>query len=253
MIAKRVVDIAGSALALLVLSPVLGILAFFVRLRMGRPVLFRQVRPGWRERPFTIYKFRTMRNAVDASGSPLPDGERLDPFGSFLRRTSLDELPEFWNVLRGDMSLVGPRPELPFYVQVYTEEQRCVFSVRPGITDPATLEYCNEEEILAAAPDRERFYTEVVLPNKLRFNLDYLQRISFRFDLFLILITLRVTFLRVAPRWPLRPIPITNISDTYISAIHAKANSQASNKEGRMVPGTLSTQNRPGQENHVKE
>ena len=124
---------------------------------------------------------------ITASGD-----QRVTPVGRYLRRWKLDELPQLWNVVKGDMSLVGPRPELPFYVQAYTEEQREVFSIRPGITDPATLEYRNEEDILAAARDRERFYTEVVLPDKLRLNLDYIERVSLLFDLALILMTLRV-------------------------------------------------------------
>ena len=101
---------------------------------MGKPLLFRQSRHGFREKSFTIYKFRTMHDLKDSQGRPLPDGQRLNRFGAFLRRTSLDELPEFWNVLRGDMSLVGPRPLLMKYLPFYTEEQRGRFTVRPGIT-----------------------------------------------------------------------------------------------------------------------
>jgi lipopolysaccharide/colanic/teichoic acid biosynthesis glycosyltransferase len=111
---------------------------------MGKPVLFRQTRPGYREKPFTIYKFRTMIEAVDSQGLPMPDGERLHPVGNFLRRTSLDELPEFWNVLRGDMSLVGPRPLLMRYLPFYTEEERSRFMVRPGITGWAQVNGRNE-------------------------------------------------------------------------------------------------------------
>jgi sugar transferase EpsL len=120
--------------ALAVLSPALLFVAAAVRLGMGRPVLFRQVRPGRGGRPFELLKFRTMRDARDADGRPLPDGERLTPFGKFLRRTSLDELPELWNVLRGDMSLVGPRPLLMEYLPLYSPEQARRHEVRPGIT-----------------------------------------------------------------------------------------------------------------------
>jgi lipopolysaccharide/colanic/teichoic acid biosynthesis glycosyltransferase len=142
--AKRAIDIAGAVTGLALLSPLFAGVAFAVRLALGRPILFRQVRPGYLQRPFTIYKFRTMRQAVDLQGHPLPDGERLHPFGTFLRRTSLDELPEFWNVLRGDMSLVGPRPLLMKYLPFYTEEERIRFTVLPGITGWAQVNGRNE-------------------------------------------------------------------------------------------------------------
>lgn len=132
--AKRVIDAVAAVAALAAMWPVLSIIAVVIRLTMGRPVLFRQVRPGYLEKPFTIYKFRTMREAVDSQGLPLPDGERSHPLGTFLRRTSLDELPEFWNVLKGDMSLVGPRPLLPEYLPRYTAFQRRRHEVKPGIT-----------------------------------------------------------------------------------------------------------------------
>jgi lipopolysaccharide/colanic/teichoic acid biosynthesis glycosyltransferase len=141
---KRLLDIAGAASAILLLSPILAAVALAIRLFMGRPVLFRQTRSGYLEEPFTIYKFRTMRETVDSQGLPLPDGERLHSFGIFLRRTSLDELPEFWNVLRGDMSLVGPRPLLMKYLPFYNEEERIRFMVRPGITGWAQVNGRND-------------------------------------------------------------------------------------------------------------
>lgn len=131
---KRLFDITLAALALLLLSPVLAGAALAVLLVLGRPVLFRQTRPGYLEKPFTILKFRTMGEAVDSHGVPLPDGERLHPLGTFLRRASVDELPELWNVLRGEMSLVGPRPLLMNYLPFFTKEERLRFTVRPGIT-----------------------------------------------------------------------------------------------------------------------
>lgn len=133
-IVKRFFDIVVSILALLVLSPVLAILAFQVRHKLGRPIVFRQTRPGLHERPFAILKFRTMTDDRDADGSLLPDSDRLPPFGRFLRSTSLDELPELWNVLKGDMSLVGPRPLLMEYLELYSDEQARRHEVRPGIT-----------------------------------------------------------------------------------------------------------------------
>jgi lipopolysaccharide/colanic/teichoic acid biosynthesis glycosyltransferase len=131
---KRAIDFAASAAGLVVVSPILILVALLIRARLGSPVLFRQTRPGLHGRPFTILKFRTMRDACDAAGNPLPDAERLPPLGRFFRSTSLDELPELWNVLRGDMSLVGPRPLLMEYLPLYSTEQARRHEVRPGIT-----------------------------------------------------------------------------------------------------------------------
>lgn len=143
---KRLLDLAGAALALLLLLPILVAVALAIRLFLGRPVFFRQTRPGYLEKPFTIYKFRTMHEAVDSQGAQLPDGERLGSLGRFLRRTSLDELPELWNVLRGDMSLVGPRPLLMKYLPFYSKEERVRFLVRPGITGWAQVNGRNEAD-----------------------------------------------------------------------------------------------------------
>lgn len=134
MISKRVLDVVASALGLLLLSPVILVIAWQVRRNLGAPVFFRQTRPGLNGRPFQMVKFRTMKDAVDAEGNPLPDSERLTPFGQFLRSSSLDELPELWNVLKGDMSLVGPRPLLMEYLPLYSPEQYRRHEVRPGVT-----------------------------------------------------------------------------------------------------------------------
>jgi lipopolysaccharide/colanic/teichoic acid biosynthesis glycosyltransferase len=131
---KRLFDLLAAVPLLILISPLMLLIGLCSLLFMGKPLLFRQSRPGFREKSFTIYKFRTMHDLKDSQGRPLPDGQRLNRFGAFLRRTSLDELPEFWNVLRGDMSLVGPRPLLMKYLPFYTEEQRGRFTVRPGIT-----------------------------------------------------------------------------------------------------------------------
>lgn len=136
---KRLFDIVMSACGLVVLSPVLLALVLLVRSKLGRPVFFRQVRPGKNGAPFPIVKFRTMLDANDASGNPLPDADRLTPFGNFLRRSSLDELPELWNVLRGDMSLVGPRPLIMRYLDRYSPEQAKRNLMRPGITGLAQV------------------------------------------------------------------------------------------------------------------
>ena len=136
---KRAFDIAASASALIVLSPVFAITAHKVKKNLGSPVLFRQVRPGLDGKPFEMIKFRTMRDTTDNNGKPLPDSERLTDFGKKLRATSLDELPELWNVLKGDMSLVGPRPLLMEYLPFYNAEQAKRHNVRPGITGYAQV------------------------------------------------------------------------------------------------------------------
>ena len=131
---KRAFDLVGAAAGLLLFAPLLGILAILVRRKLGSPVLFAQRRPGLNGKPFVMYKFRTMRDVSDKFGRPLPDADRLTPFGSWLRSTSLDELPELWNVLLGQMSLVGPRPLLMQYMERYTPEQARRHEVRPGVT-----------------------------------------------------------------------------------------------------------------------
>jgi sugar transferase EpsL len=131
---KRAIDFVVALLVLLLLAPLLGLVALTIRQNMGCPVLFRQVRPGYRARPFTLYKFRTMQEARGANGEPLPDAVRLTRLGRWLRATSLDELPQLWNVLRGDLSLVGPRPLLMRYLPRYSPEQARRHDVKPGIT-----------------------------------------------------------------------------------------------------------------------
>ena len=136
---KRAFDIVASTSALVVLSPVLAITAYKVKKELGSPVLFRQTRPGLHGKPFEMIKFRTMRDATDKEGNALPDSERLTEFGKKLRASSLDELPELWNVLKGDMSLVGPRPLLMEYLPLYSAEQAKRHNVRPGVTGYAQV------------------------------------------------------------------------------------------------------------------
>lgn len=136
---KRLFDIIVSIIALVVLSPVFAIVAYKVKKNLGSPVLFRQVRPGLNGKPFEMIKFRTMKDAVDKDGNSLPDSERLTPFGKMLRATSLDEMPELWNVLKGEMSLVGPRPLLMEYLPLYNERQTKRHDVRPGVTGYAQV------------------------------------------------------------------------------------------------------------------
>ncbi len=136
---KRCFDIFASFWGLLLLAPVIIIVAWQIRRKLGAPVLFRQTRPGLNGKPFEMIKFRTMRDALDTAGNPLPDSERMTPFGSFLRSSSLDELPELWNVLKGDMSLVGPRPLLMEYLPLYSPAQYRRHDVRPGVTGWAQI------------------------------------------------------------------------------------------------------------------
>lgn len=131
---KRLFDVVASFFGLLLLSPVIAVVAWQVRRKLGTPVLFRQVRPGLHGKPFEMIKFRTMKDACDAHGNPLPDSERMTAFGSFLRSSSLDELPGLWNVLKGEMSLVGPRPLLMEYLPLYNAQQYRRHEVRPGVT-----------------------------------------------------------------------------------------------------------------------
>lgn len=136
---KRLIDITASGAVLVVLSPVLAVTAYKVKKNLGSPVLFKQTRPGLNGKPFEMIKFRTMKDATDKEGNLLPDSERLTPFGQKLRSTSLDELPELWNVLKGDMSLVGPRPLLMEYLTLYNSEQARRHNVRPGVTGYAQV------------------------------------------------------------------------------------------------------------------
>lgn len=194
---KRALDVFSSGIGLLILSPLLLIIACCIKLNTAGPVFFRQIRIGRGGRHFQILKFRSM--VVDAPerglGITVSGDARVTSIGRVLRRYKLDELPQLWNVLCGEMSLVGPRPELPIYVAGYTPEQRVVLSARPGITDPASLAYRHEEKLLASKHNPEEFYRSQVLPDKLSQNVSYIQRISLKGDLRIILDTLASSFL----------------------------------------------------------
>jgi lipopolysaccharide/colanic/teichoic acid biosynthesis glycosyltransferase len=176
--AKRLYDFVFAALGLVVLSPVFLLLALAVKLCDGGPVFYRQQRAGRHGKPFWIWKFRSMVTGADKMGPSITAGgdRRITPIGRLLRKTKLDELPQLWNVVRGEMSLVGPRPEVPRYVELYTPAQREILKLAPGITDLATLEFRNEEELLRGAADQERFYVEYCLPKKIELNLLYARK-----------------------------------------------------------------------------
>jgi lipopolysaccharide/colanic/teichoic acid biosynthesis glycosyltransferase len=186
---RRLLDVTVAGMLLLVLAPLLGVLALLVRATSTGPALFRQIRVGRDGQPFVLLKLRTMR--ADAPGPVITSGgdPRITRLGAWLRRTKLDELPQLWNVLRGDMSLVGPRPELPQYVALYTPAQRAVLRVRPGLTDPASLAWANEAATLATFPEPHRAYADAVLPRKLALSLAYLERRSVWSDLAVVLRT----------------------------------------------------------------
>jgi lipopolysaccharide/colanic/teichoic acid biosynthesis glycosyltransferase len=188
---KRAFDLVVSAFGCVVLAPVMAVAALGVWFSDGRPVLYRQVRVGRDGVPFTLLKFRSMRDAAGSDVTVSGDG-RVFPVGRVLRASKLDELPQLWNVVRGEMSIVGPRPELPRYVAMWPEELALVvLGVRPGITDPASIAYRDEERILAQSADPAAEYTNVILPDKLRINVEYLNRRTFRSDLGVIMSTVR--------------------------------------------------------------
>lgn len=193
---KRAFDLFVSLLALAVLSPILLIIAAIVKLTSSGPVFYRQNRVARDARIFQIMKFRSMTADAERRGRGITVGgdERVTPAGRILRGTKLDELPQFWNVVKGDMSLVGPRPEIPSYVALYTAEQLGVLSVAPGITDIASIHYRHEEKLLEGSPDPDELYRRVILPHKLSLNLQYIERMSFALDLKLIAQTIRSIF-----------------------------------------------------------
>jgi len=188
--AKRLFDIVCAACGLLVLSPVLLLASMLVGLSSPGGVLFRQERIGLHGVPFTIYKFRTMRKDSDGLKITTGNDARITPVGRVLRKTKLDELPQLLNVLKGDMSFVGPRPEVREYTDLYTPEQRQVFLVRPGITGLASIRFRNENEILSDSEDPNRTYIEQIMPQKLALDLEYIPHASVLYDIKLILQTL---------------------------------------------------------------
>ena len=177
---KRFFDVLASLCGLIVLSPVIVVVAWKISRKLGSPVLFRQVRPGKDGKPFEMIKFRTMLDAVDSNGNPLPDSERMTPFGSFLRSSSLDELPGLWNVLKGDMSLVGPRPLLVEYLPLYSTEQGRRHDVRPGLSGWAQVNGRNA----------------ISWEDKFKLDVWYVDNCSFWLDIKIIFLTIKKVFVR---------------------------------------------------------
>ncbi len=194
---KRFVDVVVSAAAIILLLPILLVLALLIKVDSSGPVIYTGVRVGLRGRRFKIYKFRTMVALADLIGGPNTprDDPRITRVGRWLRRFNLDELPQLVNVLKGEMSIVGPRPEVPQYVDLFTDEEKAILSVRPGITDWATLWVRNEGKILEGSDDPERTYMERVWPEKHRLQLEYVRNHSLWVDARIMLQTLKVHLL----------------------------------------------------------
>ena len=184
---KRLLDIVAASVGLLVLAPLLGAVALLIKLDSPGPVFFTQQRIGKDFRPFWIFKFRTMRQ-TDQTALPLTIGAdpRITRVGAFLRRSKIDELPQLLNILKGDMTLVGPRPEVPRYVEVFHRDYEEILTVRPGLTDLASLKYSDESALLAGSSDPEEEYLTRVLPDKIRLGKEYIRRSSLMYDLNLI-------------------------------------------------------------------
>ena len=179
MLLKSCFDRFASFFGLIFFCPVLFVVAILIKVKMPEgPVIFKQKRVGKAGCLFTMYKFRSMTVGHDGSSVSVAGDARITPLGAVLRKYKLDELPELWNVLKGDMSLVGPRPEVRKYVELYTEAQKKVLSVRPGITDYASIEYVDENAILGRAKDADKVYVEQILPDKIRYNMKYIEHRS---------------------------------------------------------------------------
>jgi lipopolysaccharide/colanic/teichoic acid biosynthesis glycosyltransferase len=189
--AKRAIDIMMSLVGLILLAPVLGLIAFAIRVTSSGPALYRGTRIGTAGRSFEMLKFRTMLVGADRlGGSSTPDDDpRVTRIGGLLRRYKLDELPQLWNVLVGDMSLIGPRPQVGWAVQRFTDEEKILLTVRPGITDPASLRFANEGELLRGHSDPDRAYFELIHSEKMRLSIHYVKNRSFVGDLKILVAT----------------------------------------------------------------
>lgn len=185
---KRLFDVIASGLGLIVLSPLFLVLAIWIKMDSQGPVFYRQVRVGYKNKDFRIFKFRSMRVGSDKGSLVTIGGHdpRVTKSGYFIRKFKFDELPQLINVFLGDMSLVGPRPEVRHYVDYWTPEQMHVLDVRPGITDPASIKFRNENELMEKAEDPEKYYIEVIMQEKIRLYLEYVEKHSFLYDIGLI-------------------------------------------------------------------
>jgi len=191
-VVKRIFDFICSTLGLIVLSPVLFAIAIKIKTGSDGPVFFKQIRVGEKNNEFEILKFRTMVVDAEKLGRQITVGNdnRITKIGTFLRKYKLDELPQLINVFKGDMSLVGPRPEVPRYVKLYNDEQKKVLEVKPGITDLASIRYRDENELLGEAENPDDFYINTIMPDKLALNLEYINNNNLFVDIYIILRTI---------------------------------------------------------------
>lgn len=189
---KRLFDITASFFGIIILSPLLIFIGLWVRLSSKGGVFYKQIRVGKNNKDFKLYKFRSMRVNSDKQGLLTVGSKdsRITKAGYFIRKYKIDELPQLFNVLKGDMSFVGPRPEVRRYVDLYSEEQMKVLSVRPGITDPASIKYRNENDILSSASNPEEYYIQHIMPDKLKINIDYINTQTFIKDIKIIFQTI---------------------------------------------------------------
>ncbi|UZP03062.1 sugar transferase [Clostridium botulinum] len=191
-IVKRIFDFVCSTLGIIILSPIFILLSIMIKTGSDGPVFFKQIRVGEDGKDFEILKFRTMVVDAEKLGKQITVGNdnRITKIGSFLRKYKLDELPQLINVFKGDMSLVGPRPEVPRYVNMYNDEQRKVLEVKPGITDLASIRYKDENALLGKAENPEEFYINTIMPDKLALNLEYINKSNVFFDIYIIVKTI---------------------------------------------------------------
>jgi lipopolysaccharide/colanic/teichoic acid biosynthesis glycosyltransferase len=191
-VVKRIFDFICSTLGLIILSPILIAIAIKIKMGSDGPVFFKQIRVGEKNKEFEILKFRTMVIDAEKLGRQITVGNdnRITKIGGFLRKYKLDELPQLINVFKGNMSLVGPRPEVPRYVKLYNEKQRKVLDVKPGITDLASIRYRDENDLLGEAENPDDFYINTIMPDKLALNLEYIHKNNVFFDIYIILKTI---------------------------------------------------------------
>jgi lipopolysaccharide/colanic/teichoic acid biosynthesis glycosyltransferase len=191
MFIKDIFDRLFAILGLIILSPLLLIIAVLLKIKMPvGPIIFKQKRIGKNSKPFVMYKFRTMTNDHSGSSISILGEKRITPFGSILRKYKLDELPELFNVLLGDMSFVGPRPDVPGYADLLKGKDRDILKLKPGITGPSSLKYKNEEQILSMQENPQEYNDKVIYPDKIKINLNYLENRSFFLDIKIIIYTL---------------------------------------------------------------
>lgn len=197
-LSKRLFDLSCSSLAIIFLLPILILVYLLIIIEDGGRAIFVQERVGYRGRKFRLYKFRTMHVNAEKKGGLLTIGKdpRITKFGAFLRKYKIDELPQLFNVIKGDMSLVGPRPEVEKYVNLYSEDQKRILELYPGITDMASIKYIDESEILSKSNDPEMFYVKFIMNNKIELNMEYINRMSLPYDILIIIKTISKIFKR---------------------------------------------------------